>query len=104
MVHSDTTRRDVTDTLNALYAVGRSLANFFEARQRLVGKVRNGRRTTRHYGPAQVPDVCLAESGRLADDEREALSDMLAELDLEELLQARERLLDRLWELARPTR
>ena len=92
------------DTLNATYAVGRSLANFFEARQHLVEKVRNGRRTTRRYGRAQIPDVRLVDSGCLTGDERDALGDMLAELDLEELLDAREKLLDRLWEVARPTR
>lgn len=92
------TGKRARDTLNAIYAVGRSLVNFFEARQRIVEKVRNGRRSTRRYSPVQIPDVCLAESGWLTDDERQALSDMLADLDLEELLQAKEKLLDRLWD------
>ena len=92
------------NALNDLYAVGRSLANFFEARQRLTGKRRNGRRTSRQYDAAQMPDVRLADSGFLTDGERAALCDMLAELDLEELLDAKERLLDRLWEVARRTR
>ena len=98
------TGKRARNTLNALYAVGRSRVNFFEARQRIVEKARNGRRSTRRYGPAQIPDVCLAESGRLTDDEREALNDTLAELDLEELLDAQEKLLDRLWKVARQTR
>ena len=98
------TGEEARDALNDTYAVGRSLANFFEARERLAGKVRNGRRTTRRYGRAQIPDIRLAESGCLTDDEIQGLEDMLAELDLEELLATKEKLLDRLWEVARPTR
>ena len=90
--------------LNALYATGRSIANFFEARQRLAGKVRNGRRTTRRYDRARIPDMRLAESGCLPNEELDALRKMLAELDLAELLAAKEKLLDRLWEVARPAR
>ena len=92
------------DVLNALYAVRRSLANFFEARQRLVEKRRNGRRITRRYDAAQMPDVRLVESGYLTESEQRALDEMLDELDLEELLAAQEKLLDRLWEVAKATR
>ena len=41
------------DVLNRLYAVQRSISNFFEARQRLTGKRHTGRRTTRMYDEAR---------------------------------------------------
>ena len=92
------------DALNALYAVRRSLNNFFEARQRLTGKRYNGRGHTRTYDIAKMPDQRLLESGCMEQPARRALEQMLSELELEELLSRKERLLERLWSLASRTR
>ena len=92
------------DVLNDIYAVQRSISNFFEARQRLIGKRHNGRRTTRIYDEARMPDVRLLDSGCLAQDEQQALRAMLSDLDIENLLSSKEDLLDRLWKVASRTR
>ena len=65
------------DLLNGLYAVQRSTSNFFEARQRLIGKRHNGRRTTRMYDEARMPDVRLLNFGCVDQDEQEALCALL---------------------------
>ena len=57
---------------NDLYAVQRSISNFFEARQRLIGKRHKGRRTTRIYDKARIPDARLLDSGCLDQGEQEA--------------------------------
>lgn len=65
------------DLLNGLYAVQRSISNFFEARQRPIGKRHNGRRTTRMYDEARMPDVRLLNFGCVDQDEQEALCALL---------------------------
>ena len=85
------------NVLNDLYAVQRSISNFFEARQRLIGKRHTGHRTTLIYDEARMPDARLLDSCCLDQDEDEALRAMLSDLDIQNLLSSKDELLDRLW-------
>ena len=50
-----------------------------------------------------MPDARLLDSGCLDEGEQDALRAMLSDLDIEDLLTSKEKLLDRLWKVASRT-
>ena len=92
------------EALNELYVVTADLANFFTGRTRLVEKKRHGRKVTRRYDDSMTPHERLVQSGALDAVKIKGLGMRLRKMNPAELRRERERLCDRLWDLARNTR
>jgi transposase InsO family protein len=95
------------EVIDAIYDVGADLENFFMANVRMIEKVpsKTGRRApTRRYDKAQTAFVRLCRSGAIETHTLRGLEARFTSLNPVALSGEHERLLDRLWGLARYSR
>lgn len=83
--------------LQELYGYWRLYLNSFQARVRLVEKVRQGRRLRRRYDSPQTPDQRLMADPRSEPAQKERLRQVFEDLNPAELHRHIRRLQDRLW-------
>lgn len=88
--------------LRAVYRLLRLHVNFFQPVQKLVTRVRVGRRVRRVYDRAQTPFQRLCASGVLKPEAREALDRLYQSLNPLHLRRQLDAALERLWALAAP--
>jgi hypothetical protein len=88
--------------LRAVYRLLRLHVNFFQPVQKLVTRVRVGRRVRRVYDRAQTPYQRLCALGVLTPEAREALAQFYRGLNPLQLRRQLDAALERLWALAAP--
>jgi hypothetical protein len=88
--------------LRVVYRLLRLHVNFFQPVQKLVTRVRVGRRVRRVYDRAQTPYQRLCATGVLKPEAREALDRLYQSLNPLQLRRQLDAALERLWALAAP--
>ncbi len=89
------------ECLRELYSYLRLYINFFQPQMKLVSKVRNGSKLTKHYDTARTPYQRVLEASEIPGPVKEALTETYRSLNPAELKRAIGRCQDRLIAMAR---